>query len=331
MKAIFPGTTIFATTSLRLGLLLIAAPFMQTIIRSAAARAQHLYPITICDIIVNQNHIHFIIYVEDPSNVADFFERFKTETAHAINRLLGRKLVSIWCDGYDSPTILTLEDTVKKIAYLYNNSSNDYQTENIDQYPNFNTWEVRKSANLDPNYVVPLKCPHVRRCHIEKLERLNLTRYEQELVNQRLLTQSESIHELLISPNAWTKAFHITDPVEVQEHNKGIVDLVRLTEKDNAAVREKEKKSVVGRERLLSAAMNLDFVSERDGQKMHCICSNIILRIVFLTWLKDLFAQGREVLRKWREFDFSVRYPIGLFAPSMPSYANLMPGAAFGG
>ena len=45
-----------------------------------------------------------------------FMERFKCETAHAVNRLLGRRQVTVWCKGYDSPVILTLDDLVEKLA-----------------------------------------------------------------------------------------------------------------------------------------------------------------------------------------------------------------------
>ncbi len=42
-------------------------------------------------------------------------ERFKCETGHAVNRLLGRRQVTVWCQGYDSPAILALDDLVEKM------------------------------------------------------------------------------------------------------------------------------------------------------------------------------------------------------------------------
>jgi REP element-mobilizing transposase RayT len=85
---------------------------MEKMLWSALAVAQNLYPLKVIAFVVMGNHIHLIVLVEDPEVVESFLERFKCETAHAVNRLLGRRQVSVWCEGYDSPTILTLDNLV---------------------------------------------------------------------------------------------------------------------------------------------------------------------------------------------------------------------------
>jgi hypothetical protein len=40
---------------------------------------------------------------------------------------------------------------------------------------------------------------------------------------------------------------------------------------------------------------------------------------------KQLVYQAREAAKRWAQGDFSVPYPPGLHAPSMPRLANMMP------
>ena len=47
------------------------------------------------------------------------------------------------------------------------------------------------------------------------------------------------------------------------------------------------------------------------------------LRIAFITFFKKLMATARSVRERWRQGDTSVRYPPGLFPPSMPKLANV--------
>jgi REP element-mobilizing transposase RayT len=76
---------------------------------SALAVAQNLHPVKVIGFVVMGNHIHIVTLVEDPTTVESFMERFKCETVHAVNRLLGRRQVTVWCEGYDSPAILTID------------------------------------------------------------------------------------------------------------------------------------------------------------------------------------------------------------------------------
>ena len=46
--------------------------------------------------------------------------KFKTESAHAVNRLLGIRKRTIWCEGYDSPMVYKdLDRAVEKIKFCF--------------------------------------------------------------------------------------------------------------------------------------------------------------------------------------------------------------------
>src|SRR5688572_30273179 len=101
------GSVVFLTISIEEGILLLPNPLTEAIIKSCLARAQHLHPLRICHFIVEGTHIHLFVVIENPDDLCGFTERFKTESAHMINRLLGRKKRTLWCEGYDSPVVLT--------------------------------------------------------------------------------------------------------------------------------------------------------------------------------------------------------------------------------
>jgi hypothetical protein len=56
---------------------------------------------------------------------------------------------------------------------------------------------------------------------------------------------------------------------------------------------------------------------------MWCLSDKRSLRVSFIAFFKKLMATARAVREKWRQGDASVRYPPGLFPPSMPKLANV--------
>ena len=58
-------------------------------------------------------------------------------------------------------------------------------------------------------------------------------------------------------------------------------------------------------------------------RRMWCLADKRSLRISFIAFFKKLMATARAVRERWRQGDISVRYPPGLFPPSMPKLANV--------
>ena len=125
----------FITCSTEEGLPFAANPLIELIIRGILAKAANMYDITICHIELMANHIHLVIVVRNPEHVARFMQYFKRESSHSINRLLGRKKRTIWCDRYDSPVVLDAERLANVITYLYTNPVKDNLVEKVEDYP----------------------------------------------------------------------------------------------------------------------------------------------------------------------------------------------------
>ena len=109
-KAIFHNGVYFLTASTEQGIMIPCNPLMNFLMKSALLRALKHHPINISHFIFSTTHLHMIVRAYNPQDIPGFMERFKTESAHYINKILGRKKRTIWCSGYDSPRLLTPKD-----------------------------------------------------------------------------------------------------------------------------------------------------------------------------------------------------------------------------
>jgi REP element-mobilizing transposase RayT len=309
-------SVLFVTFSIEQGLLLLANPLCQAIVKSCLARAQFKYPVRISAFIINANHVHLVMVVDNPDNVTSFIQYFKTESAHMLNRVLGRRKRTIWCKGFDSPVVLTYTRTLIALSYLYANPAKDNLEENIEQFPGLSSWEMFISGKHTKHWK-RLKRPAFK---MLAKDSHNLRGYSKEA--QRILSESKKTHEFTLSPNAWMEAFNITDSVEHERINKRIIQRVRTLEQRAAKIRERLGKKVMGRDKLISQSLNLNYQSNRSGKKMHCLSDDIKLRVEFIEFLKDLYAKARDVLAQWRQGNLSARFPLGLYPPCMPKLAE---------
>jgi hypothetical protein len=58
---------------------------------------------------------------------------------------------------------------------------------------------------------------------------------------------------------------------------------------------------------------------------MCCLSERRSKREEFMRDFRQLMFEARETVKRWAKGDFSVPYPPGLHAPSMPRLANMMP------
>lgn len=318
-KVFFHGGVYFFTMSVEEGFMFPPNPLVREIVLKSAAQAQALHPLEIGDVLVESTHIHMIVQVLDPSDAADFVERFKTESAHAINRLLGRKKRTLWCEGYDSPLIPDLATLISKIAYIYENPSKDGLTDKIEEYPGFNTFHLRKAASegrrdlLSPveyrTYFIP------RPAFTPLPDSATLT--EKDYRNyRRTLVRRKKRTALVVSPNSILKRFGIESEAELRQVNKQIIEEVRWREEKHRTRRTKEVRAVVGSERLRNTPIGGEYVPERDGRRMLVHSEDSEIRRVVIEWMRALIQKGKEVLARWKQGETWISYPLGLFPPT---------------
>jgi REP element-mobilizing transposase RayT len=316
-KIVINKTVVALTTSVEEGLMFPPNPLINDILVGCLAKAQALHPLEICDIVIEATHVHMIAVVGDPNDVKGFMERFKTESAHAVNRLLGRKKRTVWCEGYDSPTLLTPEDVINKIAYTYENPSKDGLEDRIEKYPGVSGFRFRGMESG------VMEAPLVARHDLDVLPTGDINEDDYRRLARKLGYGKKRI-KLKLSPNAWMKCFNITEPEGVRTYNARILREIRIREEGHRVARRNAGSDVIGWRRLVNTPIGREFRPQRSGRRMWCICYDKKLRRRFIRWAKNLVCQARAVLERWRRGDRSIPYPPGLYPPSMPKIAEMI-------
>ncbi len=314
-----PKSVLFITTSLEEGLLLKSNPLMKAILETCLAKAQRLHKVRICHFLFEENHVHLVIVVDNPEDIADFMERFKTESAHAINKLLGRRKRTVWCEGYDSPILGNPVDVIKQIVYLYTNPTKDSLVDSIEEYPNLSTWRAYKTGESK------ISCIPFKRSDIKKLSSLSPSKEEIHSHLESLKDLYPESIELILEPNAWLEIMKVPEK-DWDKINQRIISMVGRTDDRFKKKREDLNKSAMGSERLTNSSFNLSYRSKRKGKRSYCISSQISLRVHIIQTIKALINEGREIYQRWKAGEHSLRFPIGIYPPAMPRLANLVAG-----
>lgn len=312
------GSVLFCTFSVEEGLLLLANPLCELIIKSCLVAAWTLYPVRICHIVVEATHVHILLVVDNPDDVPNFIKHFKTESAHMINGLLGRNKRTLWCEGYDSPIVLTPLRALAAIAYMYANPAKDNLETTIDRYPGFSTWKMLRSGEYAKLW------KRVRRYQFLKLARdsHNLRGYTK--IAEAIRSDSEELLPFVLEPNAWMEAFGYTDSHAQANINEALIRRVHKLEKRAEAIRQREKTRVIGRERLMKQPFDLTYRPRRFGKRMWCLSEKRKERVKFIAFFKDLMDEARDIRHRWTLGEVGLRYPPGLHPPSMPKLANAL-------
>jgi len=297
------------------GLPLPPKAYIREILLGILAKAQQMYPVRLCSIVVMSNHIHLVLVVLDPGDVYNFVGYIKRESAHAINNLLGRNQRTVWQQGYDSPHVASAEALINRLVYHYTNPQRAGLVEKIEDYPNINSWEALNSGEQR----IPAK--RIHRYSIPELAKSTLSlQQESELAKELRESGTEDL-ELLIEPNAWMDCFEDSKGADPKTLNAEIINRVRATEKHLDAIR---PRGVLGAHKLKLQRIDTPHTPKTSGKKMIIIDTIRARCKAYIKWFKQDQEQARQA-RKYRDkADFSVPLPPGFFLPGGALLSNLM-------
>jgi hypothetical protein len=305
--------------SVEQGLLLLSNPLCLLILRSCLARAAHLYKVDICHFLVNATHIHMVFVVINPEHACKFIGYFKAEVAHRINIIFGWKKRTVWCEGYDSPVVLTPIRALMTIAYLYANPAKDNLEQSIDHFPGLSSWKMYRRGELLRQW------KFVRRPAFSYLPKdaHTLEGYTREA--RRISSSTKKTHIFELKPDAWLEAFGVTSPEERSLWNQRVVERVRTLEARALMVRAQQGRTVIGHQKLLRQRITFDYhPTKRSGRRMWCLSEKRSVRVRFIEEFKELLRRARRVYERWHVGDYSIPYPLGLFPPSQPRLCELL-------
>ena len=223
----------------------------------------------------------------------------------------------MWCEGYDSPLIEDPGTAIEKIAYIYHKPSKDGLTDTMDGYPGVNTYNLlKKCTTARGKPVQAITTYQIPRDAITPIDTKKILLEADYAHLRRRLIHKKAKTTFTIYLNGWMKRFGIVDPLEQAEVNRAILAEVRRREADSRAVRVAEKKTLIGKKRLVATPIGTPCVPDRTGKRMLVHSEDREIRKETIKWIKDLLDEGREVLECWRMGDTSVPYPLGLFPPT---------------
>ena len=96
------------------------------------------------------------------------------------------------------------------------------------------------------------------------------------------------------------------------------MEKLRQAEEKYRKKRTEEGRSVIGAAKLRRKNLDLSYIPNRTGRRTWIICSDIGLRIKIIEYIKSLVKQAKDVYCRWKQGDFSISYPPGLYPPCMP-------------
>lgn len=313
-RIILPKSAVFITARTEQGLPLVCHSYMELVLWGILGRAQHLYPVKVCHFIFMGNHFHFLILAEEPTDVVGFIGRIKTESAHAINRFLGNQgRRTVWCDSYDCVPILTVEDVIEKIKYIYANPAQSCLVNSIDEYPGVSSWQMYKTGQ----FVKQTKW--INRSCIRRSVK-TLPPHQRDVYSKELESIAYESHTFVLSPNAWAEVFGLKEVIK-EEIERGVLEIEKALREE----RDKRQRKVFGRLNLIAQRIDCIFTPKKFGKRMWCICRDVEKRVGFIAFIKDLRARAKEVYQRWSRGDFSIPFPLGLFAPRPLASANRLP------
>ena len=315
----FPNkAVVFCSSRTETGLPFVSSYNMNYILEGILARASELYDVSICHGIFMANHFHMLIVVNNPEDVSAFFGYVKTESSHAVNRLLGRAQRTIWEDGYDSPIVLTADKVEHYIKYIYLNPVSANLVESIKDYPGVSSWEMFSSGSKQK------QARRLRRSSIEALDSPALSINEQKRLVAHYNTLPGTTHTLTLEPNAWMDCFDELVGVDRDTLNNRLMEEIAAEEDRLKKRRAKENKSVVGATRLRRESMSKEYEPTKRSLRMICLSTCKEIRKAFVEAYRLLSQQAQEVYLSWKRGDLTDRIPPGMFAPRVPSLCSAL-------
>ena len=321
-KIMIKGNVLLVTSRMEEGLPMVMNRFMNLIIWSVLAKARLLYKAKVCHFLFMGNHFHMIVVVEEGEEVSNFIGYVKSEIAHAINQLLGRKKKTIWESGYDSPVLLTYEDVIRYVKYIYNNPVRANLLKSINHYKGVSSWNMFISGQEEK------LCRIISRSAIfeleENLKKESIGRLEEKKVLEQLLLTSKKERGFKIFPDAWMDCFEETRDLteeERQDLNRRIMEDIEKEEVELSRAREEKGEGVLGVERLSRKPIQESHTPKKGGCRMICLSMNKGLRSLFIQCYRSLCETARsiyEVCKAGEVKDYNnLDFPGGLFPPNL--------------
>ena len=312
------------------GLPFATKKIMNAVIESSMARSQRDEKVLLCHYVWMGNHTHLGFIALDAAQAQKYTMEVQKKITESIKRLLGLSHLSLW-EGRPHPVeVVDPESAVRAIAYWFANPANANLVETIEEYPGLSSWREFLEAGNDVNRCTARLVPWIKAPFLPKLKSRNPTPKEDEAYTRevtKLCREKESMHDLVLYPNAWMETFGITEPAEVALWNEKIRVAHREMEERARKERKERGGRVLGVKGLLQEPiMKAHKPKEREG-RIFVRGSTFEIRKEYIDFYKAACAEYRLLYEtRWRHGDLTVEWPPGMSPPPPPIGANRLGG-----
>jgi REP element-mobilizing transposase RayT len=294
------------------GLPLVPNKLTNTIVTGCVARAQELYPVRLVSYVFESNHFHLMCTAIDPKHVPKFIKYVKSESAHAINRMLGRKKGTVWDVRYCGPVILDYDKALERLVYIYSNPVNDSLVDSVDKYPGVCSWKEFKSGNkkitIDAVKVPREQVPPVPRSGLDPIRASRMVKKLKKNIKKRI--------QLVIEPYAFMDSLKPEESIE--NARQIVVAGVRNNEEVQKRIHKENGTAPMGVSKLVAQSPHKEHTPKKFGKKMICLSSMKDMRIEYIRAFKEFSKRCGYVYSRWKVGDYSVPFPLGGIPPARP-------------
>jgi REP element-mobilizing transposase RayT len=296
------GMVVHVTARVYKGLPFAARQSMHMVVEGLMARAQMLYPVTICAFIFMGNHHHFI-FAGDGNRISAFMGYLQGEIAKAYKRFVPEMFASqgFWEGRFHEQRLADANAVIDKLIYLYSNPISAKLVHTIDDYPGLTSYAALKQG-------APLSrlCPFVpiRACQSQPF---TYSRSKDLNSARKLLSRAVEFLELKIDPFAWLKCFK-TEISQVSARQL-VLEGVRTVENAHRNI------PMMGAQALVTRPLNRPFSPESKSRTPFLQASCPELRRSAIESYRNFCKLCREA---WFRFQrrMPATWPRGAFFPS---------------
>jgi hypothetical protein len=278
--------------------------------------------VTICGFTWMNNHVHILLIIWDSFDATKFYGELQKNLTEYLKRLLGLKNLSLW-EGRASVILIgDLAAAVERFIYVYANPAKANLVNSIEEFPGYSTWNIFKNCKPTLGYRHCEKVPFIAQSKVPLAARKDLTSYQEQFVLGKLRSNSSSMQRINVLPNAWLKCFGVVDPEDIECINKQILAGVLAREREYIDRRNSEGSKPVGPNKLRIQPLMQPHTPKKHEKKIFVIARSKDIRIRIIQAVKNICATCERCYLAWRNADFALRWPPGVFLPPRPPIAN---------
>jgi hypothetical protein len=275
--------------------------------------------VELCHFVDMNNHSHSLAVSITSENLSKFHMELKKKTTDALKALLGLSSLSLWEKRTGVFRVVTLEDAIERVVYIYCNPSNAGLCDSIDYYPGLSSWNAFRDCTPSVDAEVEIDAQWYPVSEIPTIPTKRYLSPREDAALYRELKESEKAvrHPIVLKPFKWLETYGVTDPQEIEKVRQRIINRVRDTERINAMARSRHNKPIVSPAALRHAVYMKPHKPKKNGRKIFLICRNKELRLTLLESLRRIASQCRECYQKAKA-GVRVEWPPGTFIPWFP-------------